>query len=82
VAHLGRFERLQMVQDLWDAFAAETGMDTRPDVLDELASRATHRLCARTRSVSVLACVQYQRSPARWPIWSDAAIADDSEWIW
>jgi hypothetical protein len=43
VAHLGRFERLQLVQDLWDAFAAETGMDTRPDVLDELASRATHR---------------------------------------
>ena len=43
VAHLGRFERLQLVEDLWDEFAAETGMETRPDVLDELESRAAWR---------------------------------------
>lgn len=43
VAHLGRFERLQLVEDLWDEFAAETGMETRPEVLDELESRAAWR---------------------------------------
>jgi putative addiction module component (TIGR02574 family) len=43
VAHLGRFERLQLVEDLWDEFAAETGMETRPDVLDELENRAVWR---------------------------------------
>jgi hypothetical protein len=36
VTHLGRFERLQLVEDLWDEFAAETGMENRPDVLDPL----------------------------------------------
>ena len=43
VAQLGRFERLQLVEDLWDEFAAETGMETRPEVLDELESRAVWR---------------------------------------
>ena len=43
VAHLGRFERLQLVQDLWDEFAAETSMENRPDVLDELERRAAGR---------------------------------------
>ena len=43
VAHLGRFERLQLVQDLWDEFAAETGMENRPEVLDALALRAAER---------------------------------------
>lgn len=43
VQHLGRFERLQLVEDLWDEFAAETGMETRPEVLDELERRASWR---------------------------------------
>ena len=43
VAHLGRFERLQLVQDLWDEFAAETGIENRSDVLDELERRAIWR---------------------------------------
>ena len=43
VAHLGRFERLQLVQDLWDEFAAETGIENRSDVLDELERRAAWR---------------------------------------
>jgi len=43
VAHLGRFERLQLVEDLWDEFAAETSMETRPEVLDELERRAAWR---------------------------------------
>lgn len=43
VAHLGRFERLQLVEDLWDEFAAETSLETRPDVLDELECRAVWR---------------------------------------
>lgn len=43
VAHLGRFERLQLVQDLWDEFAAETSLESRPEVLDELERRAVWR---------------------------------------
>jgi putative addiction module component (TIGR02574 family) len=43
IEHLGRFERLQLVEDLWDEFASETDPETRTDVLDELARRATWR---------------------------------------
>ncbi|MHB1199072.1 MAG: addiction module protein [Polaromonas sp.] len=43
VEHLGKFERLQLAEDLWDEFAAETGMETRPEVLDELERRAAWR---------------------------------------
>ncbi|HAL39576.1 MAG TPA: addiction module protein [Polaromonas sp.] len=43
VEPLGRFERLQLVEDLWDEFAAETSMETRPEVLDELERRAAWR---------------------------------------
>ena len=43
VAHLGRFERLQLVQDLWDEFAAETAIENRADVLEELERRAAWR---------------------------------------
>ncbi len=41
--HLGKFERLQLVEDLWDEFAAETDAETRPVVLDELERRAAWR---------------------------------------
>ena len=41
--HLGKFERLQLVEDLWDEFAAETGPETKNEVLDELERRATWR---------------------------------------
>ncbi|MBV5299553.1 MAG: addiction module protein [Rhodoferax sp.] len=41
--HLGKFERLQLVEDLWDEFAAETTQETRPEVLAELEHRATWR---------------------------------------
>ena len=43
IAHLGRFERLELVQDLWNEFAVETGLENRPEVLDELAYRASWR---------------------------------------
>ena len=43
VEHLGRFERLQLVEDLWDEFATESGAETRQDVLDELERRAAWR---------------------------------------
>lgn len=43
IEHLGRFERLQLVEDLWDEFAAERGIETRPEVLDELERRAAWR---------------------------------------
>ena len=43
IEHLGRFERLQLVEDLWDEFATERGMEARPEVLDELERRAAWR---------------------------------------
>jgi putative addiction module component (TIGR02574 family) len=43
VAHLGRFERLQLVEDLWDEFAAEVSAESEPDILDELERRAAWR---------------------------------------
>ena len=43
VEHLGKFERLQLVEDLWDEFAAESAAETRPEVLDELERRAAWR---------------------------------------
>lgn len=43
IEHLGKFERLQLVEDLWDEFAVESNMETRPEVLDELDRRAAWR---------------------------------------
>lgn len=43
VEHLGKFERLQLVEDLWDQFAAEADAESRPEVLDELERRAAWR---------------------------------------
>lgn len=43
IEHLGRFERLQLVEDLWDEFAAETDAETRSEVLVELERRACWR---------------------------------------
>lgn len=43
IEHLGRFERLQLVEDLWDEFASERGIEARPEVLDELERRAAWR---------------------------------------
>ena len=49
VEHLGKFERLQLVEDLWDEFAAESAGEpageSRPEVLDELERRAAWRAC-------------------------------------
>lgn len=43
IEHLGRFERLQLVEDLWDEFSAESTPETRAEVLDELVRRANWR---------------------------------------
>ena len=43
IEHLGKFERLQLVEDLWDDFADASGPETRPEVLEELARRAEWR---------------------------------------
>ena len=43
IEHLGRFERLQLAEDIWDEFAVEIDPETRSDVLDELARRAAWR---------------------------------------
>jgi putative addiction module component (TIGR02574 family) len=53
VAHLGRFERLQMVEDLWDEFAAEVSAESKPDILDELERRATWRDAHPTQGKSL-----------------------------
>lgn len=43
IQHLGRFERLQLVEDLWDEFAAEADRENSPAVLEELQRRAAWR---------------------------------------
>lgn len=47
VEHLGKFERLQLAEDLWDEFATESSSqascESRAEVLDELERRATWR---------------------------------------
>ncbi len=43
VEHLGKFERLQLVEDLWDEFANESAPETRIEVIDELKRRAAWR---------------------------------------
>lgn len=43
IEHLGKFERLQLVEDLWDEFASESAPETRPDVLSELERRVVWR---------------------------------------
>lgn len=37
---LGRFERLQLVEDLWDGFASECSAESEAAVLNELEHRA------------------------------------------
>ena len=43
VEHLGKFERLQLAEDLWDEFANESGPETRSEVLSQLERRAAWR---------------------------------------
>ena len=43
VKHLGRFERLQLAEDLWDEFAQLDETEPTPEVLDELERRALWR---------------------------------------
>lgn len=86
---------LQPVQDLRDAFAAETGMETRPGKVADLNPVDSLAACqivikpdkrdlreglitqTNTPTETVLA---QERADVQ--IWSDAAIADDSEWVW
>lgn len=41
--HLGRFERLQLAEDLWDEFAQVAEEEPSEIVLDELERRASWR---------------------------------------
>ena len=44
IAHLGKFERLQLAEDLWDEFASTFSQEPiAPDVLAELERRAQWR---------------------------------------
>ncbi|ROZ68977.1 addiction module protein [Ramlibacter sp. WS9] len=43
VEHLGKFERLLLVEDLWDEFASEVDAEPKVEVLDELERRAAWR---------------------------------------
>lgn len=43
VKQLGKYERLQLAEDLWDSFAAETTPEDDPVVLGELERRALWR---------------------------------------
>ncbi|MFT4243622.1 MAG: addiction module protein [Acidovorax sp.] len=43
IEQLGRFEQLQLAEDLWDRFASDAAPETDPAVLDELERRARWR---------------------------------------
>ena len=44
IAHLGKFERLQLAETLWDEFASELSQEpTAPSVLEKLDRRAQWR---------------------------------------
>ena len=44
ISHLGKFERLQLAEDLWDEFASTLSQEPiAPDVLAELERRAQWR---------------------------------------
>lgn len=43
IDQLGKFERLQLAEDLWDRFASEAQPETAPEILDELERRARWR---------------------------------------
>ena len=86
---------LQPVQDLRDGFTAETGMETQSgkaadlNPVDSLAAcqmviKPDKRdlrdgLFTQTNKPSETVLAQ-ERADAQ--IWSDAAISDDSEWVW
>ena len=70
IEHLGRFERLQLVEDLWDEFSVESTPETRSEVLDELARRANWRDSNPTAGkilAQIAEMLDYRQSPARWP---------------
>jgi putative addiction module component (TIGR02574 family) len=58
IEHLGKFERLQLVEDLWDDFAGDPGPKTRPEVVDELARRAAWRDSHPSQGKSLLQIAQ------------------------
>ena len=64
VEHLGKFERLQLVEDLWNEFANESGPEVRPEVLDELQRRAAWRDANPSHDKSQM---DIAKTPARWP---------------
>lgn len=43
IQHLGKFERLQLVEDIWDEFATDKVVENDPRVLSELERRASSR---------------------------------------
>lgn len=43
IEQLGKYERLQLAEDLWDRFAAESAAEMDAAVLDELEHRAHRR---------------------------------------
>jgi putative addiction module component (TIGR02574 family) len=51
---LGKFERLQLVEDLWDRFAAEAAPEIDVAVLDELERRAKWRDAHPTQGKSLV----------------------------
>lgn len=58
VEQLGKFEQLQLAEDLWDRFAADTTPETDPAVLDELARRAVWRDAHPTEGKSLAQIAQ------------------------
>ena len=86
---------LQLVEDLRDGFTSETGMETQSSKVADLNPVDSLAACqmvikpekrdlreglfTQTNKPSETVLAQ-ERADAQ--IWSDAAIADDSEWVW
>ena len=58
IEQLGKFEQLQLAEDLWDRFAADTTPETDPAVLDELQRRAAWRDAHPTEGKSLAQIAQ------------------------
>ena len=74
IEHLGRFERLQLVEDFWDEFASETDPETQTAVLDELERRAAWRDAHPGQSKSLAQIAQSLGMTNAFPSWPACTI--------
>jgi len=62
--NLVKFERLQLVEDLWDEFANESSPEMHPAELEALQRRAAWRDANPSHGKSLM---EIAHNPPRWP---------------